>query len=252
MSSCVAWDPRHLERMTIQGSIYVFWKGSYRAIVFTTNELQELYSSFPEVIQMDSTFGTTIHGYKLIHAVYVDKYLKTHSVCFGLLSYLLADTMAVFVKFFAKTYLKILRYYPPDPTMSIRRFTMPHCSPIACTPSLSCLISCVPVSTLSLSMVIGSLILSSIDFSDCLSLRSAKALPILHPHWGPFRRDVSVYLLYSLVFPWIQFWQSLRALPWHFPTSIMSDTYLCMLKRIFYSLCLCSFQTCRPVCQRWW
>ncbi len=39
------------------------------AIVFTTNELQELCSSYPEVIQMDSTFGTNIHGYKLIHVV---------------------------------------------------------------------------------------------------------------------------------------------------------------------------------------
>ncbi len=58
--------------------------GSYRATVFTTNDPQELYSSYPEVIQMDSTFGTNTHGYKLIHAVYVDKCLKTHSVCFGL------------------------------------------------------------------------------------------------------------------------------------------------------------------------
>ncbi len=71
--------------------------GSYRAIVFTTNELQELYSSYPEVIQMDSTFGTNIHGYKLIHVVCVDKYLRTHSVWFGLLSDLLAETMALFV-----------------------------------------------------------------------------------------------------------------------------------------------------------
>ncbi len=71
--------------------------GSYRAVVFTTNDLQELYSNYPEVIQTDSTFGTNTHGYKLIHAVYVDKCLRTHSVCFGLLSDLVAGTMAVFV-----------------------------------------------------------------------------------------------------------------------------------------------------------
>ncbi len=41
--------------------------------VFTTNELQELYSGYPEVIQMDSTLGTNIHGYKLIHVVCVSK-----------------------------------------------------------------------------------------------------------------------------------------------------------------------------------
>ncbi len=70
--------------------------------VFTTNELQELYSGYPEVIQMDSTFGTNIHGYKLIHVVCADKYLRTHSVCFGLLSNLLAVIMALFVDFFAK------------------------------------------------------------------------------------------------------------------------------------------------------
>ncbi len=51
---------------------------------------------------MDSTFGTNIHLYKLIHVVCVDKYLRTHSVCFGLLSDLLAETMALFVDFFAK------------------------------------------------------------------------------------------------------------------------------------------------------
>ncbi len=68
--------------------------------MFTTNDLQELYSSYPKVIQIDSTFGTIIHGYKLIQAVYVDKCLRTHSVCFGLLSDLLADIMAVFVKNF--------------------------------------------------------------------------------------------------------------------------------------------------------
>ncbi len=51
---------------------------------------------------MDSTFGTNIHGYKLNHMVCVEKYLRTHSVCFGLLSDLLAETMALFVEFFAK------------------------------------------------------------------------------------------------------------------------------------------------------
>ncbi len=34
--------------------------------------------------------------------VCADKYLRTHSVCFGLLSDLLAETMAPFVEFFAK------------------------------------------------------------------------------------------------------------------------------------------------------
>ncbi len=70
--------------------------------VLTTNELQELYSSYPEEIQMDSTFGTNIHGYKLINVVCADKYLRTHSVCFGLLSETLPETMALIVEFFAK------------------------------------------------------------------------------------------------------------------------------------------------------
>ncbi len=58
---------------------------------------------------------------------------------------------------------------------SIRRSTTPHCSPFVCNPFLSA--SLWPLCP----SAKPSLILTSIDFADCLSLMPAKALQILCP-----------------------------------------------------------------------
>ncbi len=47
-----------------------------------------------------------------VHVVCVDKYLKTHSVCFGLLIDLLADTMALFVESFVNIIFEGAFDYP--------------------------------------------------------------------------------------------------------------------------------------------
>ncbi len=58
---------------------------------------------------------------------------------------------------------------------SIRRSTSPHCSPFVCNPFLAANLWLLCPSAK------PSLILTSIDFSDCLSLMPAKALQILCP-----------------------------------------------------------------------
>ena len=65
--------------------------------------MEKIYSIFPEVILINSTFNTTVHGYNLIHIVAVDRFLRGHTVCFGCLSDLHAETIGLFVELFVDT-----------------------------------------------------------------------------------------------------------------------------------------------------
>ncbi len=73
------------------------------ATVFTTEESRSFFVYYPQVIQMDTTFTTNVHEYKLIHIVCIDQFLNTASVCYGPLSDVKEETMSICVcQYFAR------------------------------------------------------------------------------------------------------------------------------------------------------
>ncbi len=76
--------------------------GTYKAICFTTPNLKILMGMYPEVLQMDITFRLNIHGYNTIHIVCVDRFMKSHTLAFGMLSDRTEGAIQIFVDFFAE------------------------------------------------------------------------------------------------------------------------------------------------------